>query len=110
MFQIMKSIAFAALLFLAPMTATLADDAAAPAATSEVPASNTCKKPLLPSKLRKADDTSDFQEKVDTYHACIKTYADLQGELAKKHVAAANAAIKELNDFVSEVNEAQTSK
>jgi hypothetical protein len=110
----MKSIAFAALLFLAPISATLADDAAAPAATpatmDDSLAPPSCKKPVLPSKLRKADDTSDFQEKVDSYRECIKTYTQVQGALANKHIAAANGAVKDLNDFVNLVNESQNEK
>jgi len=91
-------IAFA--LALAPLAA-LADDAAAPA-DSLAPA--TCKKPVVSTKIRKADDDTDFQERSEAYRKCINDYVAVQSKLAQQHQDAANAAIADFNAFAKEAN------
>jgi len=99
-----------AILFAASLLplAAFAQDAAAPVTETISPA--PCKKPLLPSKLRGADDTSDFDIKFENYKKCVSDYADAQGKLAKAHVKAANDAISDLNAFVAQVNDSQSNK
>ncbi len=94
----MKNALIAILLTSLVPTALLADelvDSAAPPA---------CKKPQLPSSVRRADDTSEFQEKFTVYQDCIKSYIDTQNKLATLHVGAANKAVEEANAFVNETN------
>jgi len=87
-------------LALAPLAA-LADDAAAPA-DSLAPA--TCKRPPVITKMRKADDDSDFQERSEAYKKCVNDYVAVQADLSKRHQDAANAAIADFNAFAKEVN------
>ena len=94
-------------IFLAPMAA-FADGAAAPLVDSTAPP--TCKKPIPPSALRKADGDTDFQENYTVYQQCIKDYMDAQNNLAKLHVDAANAAAIDANAFAQKINEAQSNK
>ncbi len=77
------------------------------AAPTETIAPPTCKKPLLTTRMRKADDDSDFNEKFETYQACIKTYANEQNKAGQKHIDAANAAVADFNAFVRQASEAQ---
>ncbi|MDE0853855.1 MAG: hypothetical protein OSA97_05475 [Nevskia sp.] len=95
------TIAFMAMLL--PLSAAIADDAAAPSAQETIPSPN-CHKPVVVTKMRKADDDSEFQEKADAYKNCINAYVDAQTKLSQLHVAAANAAIAEFNAFVKAVN------
>ncbi|GAC1624031.1 MAG: hypothetical protein NVS9B10_09580 [Nevskia sp.] len=91
----MTVVLFAGLLPLAALANEPTDAATAPP---------TCKKPLLPSSVRRADDTSEFNDKFSAYQECIKAYVDSQNKLANAHVNAANAAIADANAFVTETN------
>ena len=112
----MKTIAFALLLSLAAPLSALAEDAASAAADPTL-APHSCVKPDLPtptsssdsdaSRLKRKSSSSDFPAKFEVYRTCMKAYVDTQGELSKKHIAAANGAVNELNAFVAQVNEAQ---
>ncbi len=73
-------------------------------------AAPACKKPVMITNLRKADDTSEFNEKFNAYQECIKAYVDNQNKLANAHVTAANAAVEDANNFVKEINDKQQSK
>lgn len=98
------TLAFVAALL--PIATVSADDApAAGGATAQetIPPPD-CHKPPVITKMRKADDDSDFQERADAFKACINAYADAQSKLSQQHLAAANAAISQFNDFVKEVN------
>ncbi|HZR33983.1 MAG TPA: hypothetical protein VFA75_01310 [Nevskia sp.] len=93
-------------LALAPLAA-LADDAAAAAPTApptDSLAPPACNKPSVGPKIRKADDDSNFQERVDKYKSCMEAYASAQSQLAQQHQKAANDAVAAFNDFVKEVN------
>jgi hypothetical protein len=87
--------------------APLIADAQETPAPQEPIAQPTCKKPLLTTRMRKADDDSDFNEKFAAYQSCIKAYAEEQNKLGQRHLEAANAAVAEFNAFVKQVNEAQ---
>jgi hypothetical protein len=97
----MKSIVFAMLLLMLP-AAVLAD---APQGAGEVVSPPDCRKPPVITKIRKADDDSDFESRADSYKTCINDYVAAQSDLAKKHTEAANAAINQYNDFVKLVND-----
>lgn len=91
----------AASILLAPC-AVLADDAAT--ATPQIPPPD-CHKPVMPSGVRRADDTSDFDAKVQKYQACIQNYANTQNAIAKAYIKAANDAIESFNAYIKQVNE-----
>jgi hypothetical protein len=74
-----------------------------PAATESI-AANTCKKPTIFTRMRRADDDSQFAEKSEAYKKCIDDYVALQSDLSQKHTNAANAAVAEYNDFVKAAN------
>jgi hypothetical protein len=63
-----------------------------------------CKRPVVNTKIRKADDDTDFKERAETYKKCINDYVAVQSDLAQKHQNAANAAISDFNDFAKEAN------
>ncbi len=90
---------FACLLFAAFTTDAVFADA------TETVAGPACKKPVAPSALRKADDTSEFDDKFETYKSCVQDYAADQQKVAQKHVDAANAAINDLNAYIVQINE-----
>lgn len=102
-------------LFLTLMAAALplgaiADNAAPAGDPQDSMAPMTCKKPAFVSSLRKVDDDSDFQGKVQAYQECVQAYAGAQNKLAQMHASAANAAIGEFNAFIKEYNERQDAK
>jgi len=102
----MKKMILAAAAAMLLSTTVLADDAApAPAAGPAVDslAPHSCKKPVILTKMRGADDDSVFDEKAETYKNCINDYVAAQSALAQKHTENANAAINQFNDFVKEV-------
>jgi hypothetical protein len=98
----MKKMILAAAAAMLLSTTVLADDAAAGSAVDSM-APHSCKKPVILTKMRGADDDSIFDEKAETYKTCINDYVAAQGALAQKHTNNANAAINEFNDFVKEV-------
>jgi hypothetical protein len=108
-----KIFLFASLLLL-PLVVNAAD---APASAEETVAPPSCTKPDIPSRAssydqtvtrtKKKDTQEDFQTAYQAYSTCMKAYVDLQSELSKKHIAAANAAVKDVNDFNTQVNAAQ---
>jgi hypothetical protein len=93
--------------------------AADPAAESGEPIQDSlappnCSKPEVPSPASADSDASrlkkkgdNLQQQFDAYRACMKKYVDGQGELSRRHIAAANAAVGELNALVNQLNEAQ---
>jgi hypothetical protein len=88
-----------------PLAASADDTASAPGADiqdSLAPAS--CKQPLLPSAVRRADDTSEFDAKLELYKTCVNKYISDQNELAKRHIAAGNAAAGAFNEFAKKLN------
>jgi len=102
----MKQLLFAAFALALLPNAAPADDSAAAASApiTDSLAPPQCKKPMAFNTVRKADDDSDFQERLDKYKNCITAYAAAQGELAQKHTEAANAAVADYNAFVKEMN------
>jgi len=104
-----KTAAVLACLLIASVVA-LADDKPAGSAVHDSLAPPNCTKPSMPSSVRSADDTTEFDEKVDAYKDCITTYVSDQNALAKKHMDAANGAVNEYNDFTKVVNEYRASK
>lgn len=111
----MKSLLIPALLLVMPVAA-FADGTPAPAAEETIPPPN-CEKPAIPtaadaldseaSRLDTKNDPAKFQKNFDAWRACMKAYVDAQSAASHKHIAAANAAVKEVNDFIAQVNDAK---
>lgn len=91
---------------LLPFATAYADDTpnAGAAMPQETIAPPNCKKPIIMTKVRKADGDNDFNEKAEAYKDCMNAYANAQNDLAQKHADAAAAAVKAFNDFVKEVD------
>jgi hypothetical protein len=114
----MKKFLLLAGLALVPVLAN-ADEApaAAGAAAVETIAPPSCSTPDIPSrnagydqtvtKTKKKDTQEDFQTAYQNYSTCMKAYIDLQADMSKKHIAAANAAVKAVNDFNAKVTASQ---
>lgn len=90
-----------------------ADDAALMTSESIAPAN--CTQPPLPTASNAASGeatriakpkASDFNAQFQAYQTCMKAYVAAQSDLSKQHIAAANAAVKQLNDFGQKVNDA----
>ena len=95
----MKKTMIAALLAGLLPLAAIADEAAV-----EAVAPPTCKKVPAPNNIRRADDTTEFNDKFAAYQECIKTYVDTQNKAANAHVNAANKAVEDANAYVNEIN------
>ena len=100
----LATIAFMAALL--PFAAAFADDTpdAGAAVPQETIAPPSCKKPVIMTKVRKADGDTEFNEKAEAYKDCMNAYANAQNDLAQKHADAATAAVKAFNDFVKDVD------
>ncbi len=98
-----------------PMIASAADapaDAAAAPVDSLAPPA--CTQPEIPSAAAALDDTAtrtrrkdskeDFQKAYQAYGECMKAYVNTQADLSKRHITAANAAVKTLNDYNAKLN------
>jgi hypothetical protein len=94
----------------------LAQDAAKPAAAADkttAPASaekaieapkHGCKKPENPGKLASERQQATFRKEIDGYRDCLTAYREQMNKTAKVYVEAANGAIQEFNDYVTELN------
>jgi hypothetical protein len=98
----------------APAAATGA--AAAPVALP-APPKHACPAVEYPGKLASESALRNFRRGFDEYRACIRKFAEEQNALAKSyyeagkvHADAANAAVKEHNEAVAKVMEAEKSK
>lgn len=107
----------AALLILLFSTAVDAQTAAANDPAMSIPKAG-CTKPVVPRNAQRAADADilKFVGQLDVYTACIQTFSREQQAIAAHHqraaqtaLAAANAAVKEYNEFV-EIAEKLTAK
>jgi hypothetical protein len=81
--------------------------AAAAAAQQPAPAKPThnCVKPeILGPFAREPQQFKAFARSVETYKSCMQKFAADQQEAAKASIEAGNAAVKEFNDFIAELN------
>jgi pyruvoyl-dependent arginine decarboxylase (PvlArgDC) len=94
----------------------IAQDATKPAATAEKAAApvaatekaieapkHGCKKPENPGKLASERQQATFRKEIDGYRDCLTAYREQMNKTAKV-VEAANGAIQEFNDYVTELN------
>jgi hypothetical protein len=82
--------------------------AAAAAAQQPAPpkAAHDCTRPGHPGPDAREAQLDVYARKVETYKNCLRKFAADQQEVAKAATAAGNAAVKEYNDFITELNEA----
>lgn len=60
-----------------------------------------CSKPYKPYEFTSQYEIDSFNNDVDSYKYCIQNFVDEQNSAARKHEEAAQAAIREWNDFVN---------
>jgi hypothetical protein len=89
--SIRRPAAIAFLVFAAPL---------ANAADSSVP-SHSCRKPGKAADIKNQQEADKFNEAVSQYKSCIEDFVRQQEEAAMIHRRAANEAISEWNDFVT---------
>ena len=90
--------------------------AAAPAAASTAPdlpaipadvlakvEKHTCVTPVEPGKLSTNSAQKAFRNDLDTYRDCLIKYGETRQIVARAHIASANSAIAEYNDYVEKV-------
>jgi hypothetical protein len=80
--------------------------AAAAVAQQPAPAKAThnCVKPEHPGPFARERQLKAFTGNVETYKSCMQKFVANQQEAAKAAIEAGNAAVKEFNDFVAELN------
>jgi hypothetical protein len=76
---------------------------AAPAATAAAPAHN-CVRPEEPGNLGTKSQFSAFNRDAKAYRECLQAFVKAQGALVKHHEEIGNNAVKEYNDYVTEMN------
>ena len=78
------------------------------AAVAQQPApakpAHNCVKPEHPGPSPREQQRKAFARNVDTYKSCMQKFAADQQEAAKAALEAGNAAVKEFNDFIAELN------
>ena len=75
-----------------------------PAMADTFAPSHTCTQPVKPADFNDNMEVDMFNDAVSTYRQCISAFADEQNKAADLHRNAANAAIDEWNQFVSDNN------
>jgi len=71
----------------------------APAIADWYQPSNRCSEPTKPYKFTSQYEVDSYNADVKQYKQCISDFVDEQAEAAKRHQAAASAAIDEWNRF-----------
>jgi hypothetical protein len=70
------------------------------AADSSAP-SHSCRKPDKAAEIKTQEEADKFNEAVSKYKSCIEEFVRQQEDAAMIHRRAANEAISEWNDFVT---------
>ena len=80
--------------------------AAAAVAQQPAPAKAThnCVKPEHPGPYAREPQLKAFTRSAETYKSCMQKFVVDQQEIAKAAAETGNAAVKEFNDFVAELN------
>jgi hypothetical protein len=86
-----------------PVAPTPAPAAASTEKPVDVP-KHSCKRPENPGKLASDRQMSQFRKEIDGYRDCLTAYRENMNKTAKAYVEAANGAIQEFNDYVTELN------
>lgn len=83
-------------------TVALAQAPAAPTPAGQP--KHNCVKPEEPSRLATKNQFKFFDGQSKKYRECLQDFVKAQGELVKLHSDAGNSAVKEFNDYVTEIN------
>lgn len=75
-----------------------------PAMADSFAPSHTCTQPVKPAEFKDNQEVDMFNEAVAVYKKCIADFAAEQNAAADRHRNAANQAIDEWNQFVSDNN------
>jgi hypothetical protein len=62
-----------------------------------------CKTPVEPGKLSTNSAQKVFRNDLDTFRDCLIKYAETRQTVARAHIASANAAVAEYNEYVEKV-------
>jgi hypothetical protein len=67
-----------------------------------------CEKPKMPGEMMRSDPsvTKRYNQDVEAWQKCMKSYIDERQAVMKANEEAANAAIKDYNDTIKPLNEA----
>jgi Spy/CpxP family protein refolding chaperone len=70
----------------------------------------SCEKPQMPGEMMRQDEkvTKRYNQEVDAWQKCMKSYIDERQAVMRANEEAANAAIKEYNDTIKALNAAAT--
>ena len=75
--------------------------AAPPASADSSAPSHSCRKPGKAAEIKTQQEADKFNEAVSKYKSCIEDFVRQQEDAAMNHRRAANEAINEWNDFVT---------
>ena len=75
-----------------------------PAATPAGQPKHNCVKPEEPSRLGTKNQFKFFDGQSKKYRECLQDFVKAQAELVKLHSDDGNSAVKEFNDYVTEMN------
>ena len=90
--------------FLSMLFIALCATAAAAQQPAPAKAAHNCVKPELLGPSPREAQRKAFVRNLEAYKSCIQKFVADQQEAAKAALEAGNAAVKEFNDFVAELN------
>ena len=71
---------------------------------------HSCKGPEEPGKLATAAAQKGFRNDLETYRECISKYTEVAQQPARAHIASANAAAADYNEFVEKIKKDREAK
>ncbi len=96
---IIVSVAFSAIAFAQVPT----PPTPATVSTATLP-THKCMKPEHPGRLATNNQLKTFNNDAKLYRECLQAFVNAQAELVKFHSEIGNSAVKEYNDYVTEVS------
>ncbi len=80
-----------------------ADLAALPADVVAKVEKHDCKTPVEPGKFGSNSAQKAFRNDLDTFRDCLSKFAETRQIVARAHIASANAAVAEYNEYVEKI-------
>ena len=74
-----------------------------PAPTATARAAHNCVRPEQPGRLATNNQLKVFDKDERAYRECLQAFVKAQADLVKLHSELGNGAVKEYNDYVTEV-------
>lgn len=74
-----------------------------PAPTASARPAHNCVRPEQPGRLATNNQFKVFDKDEKTYRECLQVFVKAQAELVKLHSELGNSAVKEYNDYVTEI-------